>query len=51
MWKCSGTISRNVMLDTMSDLVGKVCRKIIKWMSEVSGRMSTMKKEGRTTED
>jgi hypothetical protein len=48
------------MLDTVSDLVGKVDRKarkpwitqeIIKWMKEGSGRMSTTKKEGRTAKD
>jgi hypothetical protein len=52
---------KKCVLDTMSDLVGKVERKarepwitqemIIKWMNEGNGRISTTKKERRTTED
>jgi hypothetical protein len=45
MWNCSGTISRNV-LDTMSDLVGKVERRARKpWITqEMISKMDEQRK-------
>jgi len=52
---------KECMPDTISDLVGKVEKRarkpwitqemIVKWVREGNGRMSTMKKAGKTTGD
>ena len=47
---------KECMLDTTSDLVGKVEKRarkpwILVWVTEGNGRMSTMKKAGGTTGD
>ena len=59
MSKCSGKNIKECVLDTISDLVGKVEKRarkpwitqemIIKLMKEGNGRMSTLKKARRTT--